>query len=1555
MADVDGGSLSFESILDNSQLEAAIDETMRRVQGLSDGFVSSGQVLDDTMSQMAQAIQSQVAYVQGLENSVSSLDAQMANMQPGDALNAIAEQARNAHATLDAERQGLQELTQEFQRLQQVNDQTASSLDKVSACLGALGAMCEAHEQSISRLEGEYDTLGKQMEDALTNGRKAEYEALKQTQQSVSGEIATRKKLLDEIREQSNALEQMAEKERKAAETTNATAQAHVSLRTRIKELKEEMARLRMEGIDENSEAYKRLVNELGNLQDIQGDIQAQGSIMSNDENQFAGVMSGLQGVTGGFTAASTAMSMFAGENENLQAAMLKVQQLMTITMGLQQVSQALNKDSAFQLVTMTNLRNWWNNLLAVGRGEQIADNAAMAESTAVTGANTTALGANTVAQQANNQARGAGVTATNAATAAAGANTTAVNANTAAVGANAAAARAGTTANIGLAGGFRMIGAAIKSIPVFGWIIAGITALIGLYSHFKNKAEEAKKAQLELSKAINESVYKPLASIEQLSLKYTELGDNLEAKKKFVIENQKAFNELGVKVADVVDAENLLIANKEAFVEAQTAKAKAIAFSQMATEEYKEYLDKLAERDQENPNKIKLGLSGWYSPWQEANEEAKGLLAESQKYFDMARQAESEGWEAMTNAGIAATETYADGTVGAIEQAIAVKRAALQHLTNNEDYKKALQEIDELQKQVDAITGKTSTTGGSGSTKKDPFLEKLSKYKSEYQRFLKWVNSGDAVLQQAAQTEFAGLLAEGATYIDWLQKQRDELLEISNRTKAQDEQLRQINNAIADETKTTVIEAFNQELNAQLSNANSVIEMLNIIKKKREELANDGTDVDKGKADALNDAEKKAKEQAAGQIKDLLNEYAGYVAKKKQLEEDFNRDMALLAKARVEAQTESDREAVDAAMANRRIKYNKDSRGSGDEDYDALKEQYRGYQQQINAIREDFEEKRRVATLHNDQLLLAQLAEEESRQLSEVQKKMLTESVDWQKLFGNLDELSSDTIKDLIAKIEAQKIQFSAEFSPQDLQAINEQLEKARETIESRNPFTAMGNAFNKLRETIRTNKLLDSNDAFVQEMESIEQQYKEYQAWISSGNEALAQGANQNFADLLSKGGSYLDYLKRKKEELQGKVNMGVDVGNSIQIIDALIQRAETGKTAADNMRDALQDAFSSLSGTLGMVSSTFNSVVDGIKNAGISMDEETEGILNDVGGVMEGATQAMAGYATMNPMQMISGSITMLSSAISLFNSGDRKAEKSIKKHKEQINKLKSAYEQLEWQIDKALGTEVYTNQKAAIKNLQQQQVELYGMISDERSKKKTDNSKIQDYQDQIAELTRQIEDLYDEISEDILQTNASDFADTLGDALVEAFSEGEDAAKAFEDTVNEVLKNAVVNQLKKTFLEKQLQTALDSLEKSMGYWSGDDFIFDGLTDSEIASFKAKVQSAANNFSQALEIYKDLFSDIMGDDEDEDSLTGAVKGVTEETANIIAGQMNAIRINQIEAAEILRQQLQALNTIANNTSYNRLLQNIYTTLQSMHGESQSSDADLRSQGLS
>lgn len=1452
MADVNGGTLSFTSVMDNEKMNAAIEETLRRVQGFSDAVVGSGDAMDKTTQEIVESINIQKRVINELENTVAELNAKINSVEPGAAQDALIEQANAVRAELDGEKQGMVALINELNNLQRANAGVAATQEEIRAGLGQIGAACEMHETALASLEDEYAKISAQMNTALKSGNDNEYRALRERAQAIKGEITTRKQLLKELRDQSNALEAEATKMEQAAAAANNTAQAHVSLRSRIRELREEMALYR-EQFGDQTDKYREMSAELGRLQDIQGDIQAQGSILSNDQAQFQGIITGLNGVVGGFTAAQGAVALFAGENENLQKIMLKVQSLMSITMGLQQVSATLNKDSAFRLATVNSLREWWNKLLAIGRGEQIASTAATVADTTATTASTIATTANTAAQTAANSAKTASVGASTGAAAAQGVQT--------------ASAVAGTAANIGLAGAFRMVGAAIKSIPVFGWILAGISALISLYSIFSSKASEAKKAQEEFSKALTENAYKPIGKIEELSAKWSALGDNLEAKKRFVEENQQAFSDLGVAVSGVTDAENLLIANKKAFISAQMEKAKAMAFAQQAAEKEKEIIEWQAKSAQYTSGQVKLTWHGFEKASVEYYDKLHKLEGERDNLFRQMSIATTKSYQNLTDAEILAADNYEAGTVAALEHLISVKQSLLKLATNNDDYKKGMEEIEKLQAEVDKITGnkrKTTNIGNSGSsTKKDPFLEKLQKRKTEYERFLKWVNSGDSILIASANQEFAGLLKEGATYIEYLKNQRDQILsvDVANRTKAQNQQFRQLNDAIAEETKNTVLEAFNNELSASLANAKTVLEMLKVIEAKRKELSGDGTELDNAKAKSLDNAEEKANAEAAKQTEALLTEYASFTEQKRRLDEQYRIDKELLDRRLAKATSAAEIAEIKNVMAEREKKYNKDVLNVGG--YDEILNQYGGYEQKKTRIQEQYAERRRIAELNGNTKLLEQLATAEQNELSKLQSDLIKNSADWQNLFGNLDELTTSTIKKLIAKIEGKKATIGVDLNPQDLKALTDQLNKARAEVEKRNPFTALGAAWKRLKEATKDGKGLGSDEA-----------------------------------------------------------------------------------------KKATKDVASAVSQSINLVSGTFNAVTAGLQKMGVSMDEETQAILGDLGGIMEGASQVAQGIATGNPLSVIQGSIGLLSSAFDLFNSRDRKAEKQIKKHQEAINKLQNAYKQLEWQIDKALGGEVYKNQRAAIKNMQEQQAHLKASWEAEISKKHTDWERVDDFKEQYAELSRQIEDMIDEISNDLLQTNAKDFANELGDALVEAFGKGEDAAKAMETTVNSVLKNLVLNQLKKNFLETQLQGALDQLEKDMGYWSGDNFIFDGLSDEEIARFKASVGAATANFNNAMQLYEDLFKEMGLDDTDE-SLTGAVKGVSEETADILAGQMNAIRINQLDMAAIMRQQLQQLNQIAVNTGYNKYLSRIERIITIL--EQNQSGNTLRSQGLS
>ena len=1464
MAEIDGGSLSFKSILDNGQLNAAIDETLRRVQGFSDAVAGSGDVMDKTTQEMVECIEIQRKVIQDLENSYNDLTAKINAIEPGDAQNQLIEQANSVKQELDAEKQGLVDLMNELNNLQRTTSGAASSLDQIRVTLGQIGAACEEHEQAIAKLSAEYDRVSHAASDAFMSGRDDDYRALQDRADAIKGEVTVRKQLLNELRNQSNALEDEAQKIEKAAQEAENAAQSHVSFRTRLREVREELMQLELAG-DTSSERYKQLQAQMGELSEAMDAVTTQQNMLKRGERMWDGLLSGLSGVSGAFSAAQGAVALFSGENENLQKIMLKVQSLMAVTIGLKEVQLALDKDEAFQLVTINGLKEWWNKLLAVGRGEQVASTAATVADTTATIADTAATAANTAAQQAN--------------TAAQTGNTVAQGANTVATGAQTAAAVAGTAANIGLAGAFRMVGAAIKSIPVFGWIAAALSALVGVIVHFVSKANEGKKAAQEFYKSLAENAYKPIATIEDLSLKWNALGDDLDAKKKFIEENKTAFDELGVSINGVTDAENLLINNKQAFINAQIEKAKALVYLQQAQEKVKTLLEQEqaynAMPDTVTKN-VPYGeaangaiLFKQIEVANEAKAEAKtqldALRIEITKGFENAATAESNGFNMLKQAGIDASKTYADGTLGAIEQAIQVKQEALKNLTSNAEYKTAMQEIEKLQKQADAITGrKTTTTSNKSTNTQDPFIEKLNKYKAEYQRFQKWVNSGDEVLVRSANQEFAGLLAEGATYIDYLKNQRDQILsvDVASRTKEQNQQLRQLNDSIAEETRATVLEAFNNELNTQLSNARTVLDMLNVIEQKRKELSGDGTELDNAKSESLDEAESNVQEQARQETEALLSEYASYVEQKRRLEQQFNDDVALMMRERENASTDEQRTEIDNAIQNRTAQYNKDVRSIGGIDYDAMLAEYGTFEERKQAIIDEYDAKRKAAQAMGNEEMVKALDDAQARAISSLASDELTSSEIWGKLFGSLDEMTASQIETLVNQIEERFDDLSVSFDPADLAEIRNQLNSAKDILIQDNPFKQMGQAIKAVFKSASSDSEDSADD-------------------IKTNWTKLAKSTEESFAF----------------------------------VADAINQ--------CEPLKEVIGDIGSTALSSLTSVTMAAIGVATAIKTA------ETSSVI----------------------LAIIQAALVAVQAIYALFMLKDKQIDKQIEKHQAAVDDLANAYTQLSWEIDRALGNDYYRLQQKSIENLEQQKREIQEMQRLEEEKKKSDDSKVKDYIEQQKDIDRQIQDAYDEIAEDILQTTGKDFADQLGDALVDAFSRGEDAAEAFEETVNDVLKNAIVNQLQRKFLETQLQDALDGLYSDMGYWSGDDFVFNGLTDSEIADFKRKVQAAADNYNQALEIYKDLFEDLEIDDS-EDSLTGAVKGVSEETANILAGQMNAIRINQMESTQVLRQSLQALNTIANNTAYMRLLQDILSVVRNMQKPTGDS---LRSQGLS
>ena len=915
------------------------------------------------------------------------------------------------------------------------------------------------------------------------------------------------------------------------------------------------------------------------------------------------------------------------------------------------------------------------------------------------------------------------------------------------------------------------------------------------------------------------------------------------------------------------------------------------------------------------------FGTGYWVEGENTAKKKAKQELAEMEKNADALIQQQikftQEERAYLKKIGMQAGQVVA-GSVEAAEKELSRLRDLYKKAGTDAERNSLAKKIATQEAEVERLSYKSSSkggkSGGSGSkSTKDPYAEELKKRKELYAKYLKWVTSEDKTVRDAAPTEFATLLKGGTSYLDYLNKQRDSIDAKAKKTATDLKNLSTLNNEIAEATKESVLSDFDAQLNKELEQCKTVGEQLAVIAKKREELKNDNSDVDNAKKERLDTKETDTKEQAKKETAELLKEYAGYLQEKLDFEESYARNRELLTKQAAEASTEEERKVAEAALAALEKKRQEYAKRSGSEQYDKLLEEYQSYQQKQTAIQEKYSQQRAEAEKQGNLAMISQINAKEQEELSKLAASRLMATESWNQLFSDISRLSSSTIKKLLEDINNKKVNLSAQFNPTDLKAINDQLMNARNELEKRNPFLSLKNSLSELRTAMKAEKLLESDDPFVKSLQEKKKQYQDYTDAVNSSDEILAGSAKDAYADLLSQGSTYIDFLRRKIAELnKQKVELKITTEGEEQlnVLQAALDK-ETGQTKS--VSQGFKDAFKSIGSSIDFVSGCFDSVVGGIKKMGISMDEETEAILGDIGSMMDGASQLASGIATGNPLGVIQGSIGLFSSAFDLFNFRDRKAERSIKKHQEAVKKLGYDYNELEHAVDKALGEDVYQNQSALIQNLHTQQKEIEGMISDEKGKKKSDKNRIAEWEEQYREVGRQIEDIIDDITQSITQTTAGDLANNLADALVEAFGGGEDAAKAFGDVANDVLKNAVKNALKLQLLEKPLQNAIKQLQKDMGFDEEGNGTFDGLTEAEQARFKNAIKEAGANFAAAMDMYKDLFTDL--DNTDPSTLSGAISSASQESIDLLAGQTNAVRQNQVTSIQLIREQLMHL----------------------------------------
>lgn len=328
----------------------------------------------------------------------------------------------------------------------------------------------------------------------------------------------------------------------------------------------------------------------------------------------------------------------------------------------------------------------------------------------------------------------------------------------------------------------------------------------------------------------------------------------------------------------------------------------------------------------------------------------------------------------------------------------------------------------------------------------------------------------------------------------------------------------------------------------------------------------------------------------------------------------------------------------------------------------------------------------------------------------------------------------------------------------------------------------------------------------------------------------------------------------------------------------------------------------------------------------------------LTGELGSLVEGLTSG-------NPIQMASSALSFIPNIIgSIAKAHDKKLDKVIQRSQLEVKKLSNDYKNLQSVIERQLGAVTQSQSKEMIANLQKQQEEVQKQMEAEQDKKDSDASKIEDYKQQYIELGEQIKYFYEDLASEQFGIDLKGWSDQISEALVNAFANGEDAAKAFDDTVADIMRNVIKEMISLNVIKPAMDKLRDYLFGDKGIFTDSSAGGTNLTEQEAAGLMQQLGSLRGTISDSKKIwdYLNAAAKKMGISLEETNASntlskGIQENITEETANILASYINGIRADvSIKRAllekwgnEILpkynviaEQQLTQMRAIANNT---------------------------------
>ena len=550
---------------------------------------------------------------------------------------------------------------------------------------------------------------------------------------------------------------------------------------------------------------------------------------------------------------------------------------------------------------------------------------------------------------------------------------------------------------------------------------------------------------------------------------------------------------------------------------------------------------------------------------------------------------------------------------------------------------------------------------------------------------------------------------------------------------------------------------------------------------------------------------------------------------------------------------------------------------------------------------------------------LIKEVNKRAEKEKSSVLFDQFKESSDWVRIFDDLDRVSTATLDDMISKVEefAKKQGLSIE----DTKELVEALRKLRGELTERNPFKALVDSFNTIKDARNKLNSLRSSGAPKEQIDAAENELKA----AYSDQSAAIQGVIGKF-DALANAADFL-----------GGVFENLGVGSGLSDIAGIMGGGLQGASQGMGIATSL---FGKSAGPWGAAAGAALSLISGIAQI---HDKSLE---RSIQRSKQRVKEMQSAYDQLgNSIEKSLGGDESIQRAISLYEQLEEQAKRAgssltesyrmqfealkdgginyVEELRKRINKdLSSPFRAMTHRFDIQVNTEALQalekvgagkeldnstlkQYQAQYIGLVAQRAEIEGQLRDEEDKKKSDSGKIQDYKDQLAELNEQIAYFVEDLTKELYGIDFQDWAGQISNALVEAFANGEDAAKAFDNVVNNIMKSVANNILKNMVIQPMFEKLQDKL-------FGENGIFKEFTDIQdngviaaeaIKNFfdnegKAMIE-ASQSFLEAFDKATGGAITSTGDSSNSGMSKPGIQA-SEETMNLTNSYLNGIRLD-------------------------------------------------------